>query len=229
MICGRGYVVVIATSVLMWALPSALVAQSSTPPDPAQLIEALKNKGATRGLNPADDQEAQKRRAVIEALQKNEKTRGLSVSEHNSRPATPPLEASAVTIQDVQAVTADRPKSDLEVYFEYDSAAVTTKAEPVLNALGKSLTSDELKGQTFILAGHTDAKGSQDYNQGLSERRALAVKTYLVDRFNIPERQLAVIGYGAKKLKVADKPYADANRRVEVVNMGEVALAPSDQ
>jgi outer membrane protein OmpA-like peptidoglycan-associated protein len=85
------------------------------------------------------------------------------------------------------------------------------------------------EGETFILAGHTDASGSREYNQVLSERRALAVKNYLISRYGVPENQLAVIGYGPDKLKFPDKPYAGQNRRVEVVNMGQVALKPSEQ
>jgi len=193
-------------------------AQSSTPPDPAQLIEALKEKGKTRGMpNVA---EIEKRRSVIEALQRREKTRGLSVEEN---------ESPAVTLQEVQddfeQASVDRPAEDIEIYFDYNSDTITIRAEPSLASLGKSLQSNELKNQSFVLAGYTDAKGSRDYNQELSERRALAVKKFLVDHFSIPEDELAIIGYGEDRLKFPDQPYAGENRRVQVVNMGQVTAS----
>ena len=49
---------------------------------------------------------------------------------------------------------------------------------PQVTELGKALTTEDLKGRTFILSGFTDAKGSETYNQGLSERRADAVKQF---------------------------------------------------
>lgn len=205
------------------ALSCHALAQSSTPPDPTALIDALKEGGKTRGLDLQSSEDAEKRRKLIEALQKREKTRGLSVQDLG--PAPSPI----VTGVEVQEATADRPKSDIEVYFDYNSAVVTAKAEPALNALGKSLSSKELKGQTFLLAGHTDAKGSADYNKELSEQRALAVKRYLVSHFDVPEDELAVIGHGKDKLKLPEQPFAAENRRVEVVNMGQVALKPADQ
>jgi len=203
------------------------VAQSSAPPDAAQLIDALKEKRKTRGLSPSETQaDVEKRRKIIETLQKNEKTRGLSVHEQGEQGAAPNL---ADTEHELDEVTADRPKVDMEVFFDFNSALVTPQAEPSLIALGKSLQSAELKGQTFVLAGHTDATGSHEYNQLLSERRALAVKNYLISRYGVPDNQLAVIGYGPDKLKYPDQPYAAQNRRVEVVNMGQVALKPSGQ
>jgi len=160
---------------------------------------------------------------MIETLQRNERTRGLSVQEQAAQPDLTNTE------HELDEVTADRPKVDMEVFFDFNSALVTPQAEPSLIALGKSLQSAELKGQMFVLAGHTDATGSHEYNQLLSERRALAVKNYLISRYGVPDNQLAVIGYGPDKLKYPDQPYAAQNRRVEVVNMGQVALKPSGQ
>jgi hypothetical protein len=88
-------------------------AQSSAPPDPAQLIEGLKEKSKTRGVLPSEAQrDAEKRRKIIETLQKNERTRGLSVHE---QVAAPDL---ATTEHELDEVTADRPKVDIEVFFD---------------------------------------------------------------------------------------------------------------
>ena len=72
-----------------------------------------------------------------------------------------------------------------------------------------------------MLAGHTDAKGGDDYNQGLSERRAEAVKRYLIERYRIQPDHLVAVGYGEKQLKAPTDPLGAENRRVQIVNMAE--------
>jgi outer membrane protein OmpA-like peptidoglycan-associated protein len=121
----------------------------------------------------------------------------------------------------VAAIAATRPRVDLEINFEYDSAALTPQAEPQLNNLGKALTSSELAGSVFMLGGHTDAKGNDDYNQALSERRAETVKRFLMEKYHLPATSLVSAGYGKQGLKNTTDPYAAANRRVEIVNMAD--------
>ena len=70
-----------------------------------------------------------------------------------------------------------------------------------MQALGKALTSADLKGSTFVVAGHTDAAGSEGYNQDLSERRADSIKRYLTDKYGIAGADLVTVGYGESKLK----------------------------
>ena len=65
----------------------------------------------------------------------------------------------------------DKPKIDLEINFEYNSADISAKSLPSVQALGRALTNNDLKGSTFVVAGHTDAAGGEGYNQDLSERR----------------------------------------------------------
>jgi len=70
--------------------------------------------------------------------------------------------------------------------------------------------------EIFLVEGHTDAVGSEEYNQRLSEKRAEAVKRALTEYFNIPPENLVTIGYGERFLKI---PVADAepeNRRVVI-------------
>jgi outer membrane protein OmpA-like peptidoglycan-associated protein len=90
---------------------------------------------------------------------------------------------------------------------------------PSIHALGRALSNSELKGSTFVVAGHTDAVGGEDYNLDLSERRADAIKRYLVDKFGISGSDLVSVGYGKTKLKDPARPQAEVNRRVQVVNM----------
>src|SRR6516165_1960183 len=68
-----------------------------------------------------------------------------------------------------------KPAIDLhEIYFEYNSAAITAEAEPQLRALGVALGDSRLRGSIISIGGHTDAVGSDAFNQNLSERRAAA-------------------------------------------------------
>ena len=93
---------------------------------------------------------------------------------------------------------------------------------------GKALTDPDLKGSTFVVAGYTDAAGGEAYNQDLSERRADSIKRYLIDKFGIAGSDLVTVGYGKTKLKDPSQPLAEANRRVQVVNMQNKEPRPSD-
>jgi outer membrane protein OmpA-like peptidoglycan-associated protein len=112
----------------------------------------------------------------------------------------------------------DLPTADLEVYFDFNSAAIAPSALPVLKTLGQALADGRLAGGTFIVGGHTDAKGDEDYNQRLSQRRAQSVRDFLVGNFPIDPGKLMAIGYGEEQLKSVEEPLAAVNRRVQVIN-----------
>ncbi|HMI16503.1 MAG TPA: OmpA family protein, partial [Bradyrhizobium sp.] len=102
---------------------------------------------------------------------------------------------------------------------DYNSADISTKSLPSVQALGKALTNPDLKGSTFVVAGHTDAAGGEAYNQDLSERRADSIKRYLTGKYSIAAADLVTVGYGKSKLKDPANPLEEMNRRVQVVNM----------
>jgi outer membrane protein OmpA-like peptidoglycan-associated protein len=115
------------------------------------------------------------------------------------------------------------PTADLEVYFDFNSAAIAPAALAILKTLGEALSDGRLAGGTFIVGGHTDAKCEADYNQSLSQRRAAAVRDFLITNFPIPPAKLMAIGYGEEQLKAAEDPLAGVNRRVQVINWTDVA------
>jgi outer membrane protein OmpA-like peptidoglycan-associated protein len=127
--------------------------------------------------------------------------------------------------EEIATVVKDKPKIDLEINFDYNSAEISARSLPSVQALGKALTNPDLKGSTFVVAGHTDAAGGETYNQDLSERRADAIKKYLVEKYGIASSDLVTVGYGKSKLKDPANPMAEANRRVQVVNMENKATA----
>ena len=170
------------------------------------IINALKSPRVTRGLttSPADAARAADETRFLSAV-RNRPSRSLSTEERDK----------------IASIANSKPKIDLEINFEYNSAVIGSKAMSQVTELGKALTSEDLKGRTFILAGFTDAKGSETYNQGLSERRADAVKKFLSEKNGIDAGNLVTVGYGLKQLKDPANPFAAENRRVQVVNAAD--------
>jgi outer membrane protein OmpA-like peptidoglycan-associated protein len=108
---------------------------------------------------------------------------------------------------------------NLYVNFAYDSAELTSDARITLDRLGYALVNERLKGFTFMIEGHTDAKGSAAYNQTLSERRAQAVRQYLMAQFGVPQDRLQAKGFGKSHLLDPARPEDGVNRRVQVLNL----------
>ena len=111
---------------------------------------------------------------------------------------------------------------DLAVFYEFDSAALTPQAKALLTDLGYALQSPKLANARFLIAGHTDAKGSKPYNQNLSERRAVEARRFLVENFGIRPDRLVVVGFGEDFLADPARPHDAINRRVEVTLLVDV-------
>jgi outer membrane protein OmpA-like peptidoglycan-associated protein len=117
--------------------------------------------------------------------------------------------------------TAEHQQSvNLNVPFDSNSSALTPQASAQLAQLEIALNSASLGKDRFIVAGHTDAKGSAPYNKQLSLRRAEAVKDYLVSK-GIAAGRLDAVGYGSEHLLAPDRPEDPSNRRVEIRDLGE--------
>jgi outer membrane protein OmpA-like peptidoglycan-associated protein len=134
---------------------------------------------------------------------RNRKTRSLSLGER----------------EQIAEIAATKPNIDLDIQFDYNSDKITQTSMPSVQALGQALSNADLKGSTFVVAGHTDAIGGDAYNQELSERRAETIKHYLTDKFGIAGTDLVAVGYGKTKPKDPNAPMDPVNRRVQVVNM----------
>ena len=172
-----------------------------------QILQALApvKKPLTRGLSvgPQADPAAVAAEGAFVQKIRNRATRSLSNGER----------------EEIATIAQSKPNIDLEINFDYNSADISSKSLPSVQALGKALTNPDLKGSTFVVAGYTDAAGGDGYNQDLSERRADSIKRYLTDKFGIAGSDLVTVGYGKTKLKDPSNPLAEVNRRVQVVNM----------
>jgi outer membrane protein OmpA-like peptidoglycan-associated protein len=109
---------------------------------------------------------------------------------------------------------------NLNIPFEHNSSTLRSQAETQLEQLELALNSASLGKDRFVVAGHTDAKGSAQYNKQLSLRRAEAVKRFLVANGMDPKR-LDTVGYGAERLLAPDRPEDPSNRRVEIRDLGQ--------
>jgi len=100
------------------------------------------------------------------------------------------------------------------VHFAFDKAELHPDSRVILDRA--VLAFEGQPGMTVEVAGHTDSVGSEDYNQGLSERRAQEVVRYLVDRGVDPSR-LEARGYGESEPRVSNDTESgrELNRRVE--------------
>jgi outer membrane protein OmpA-like peptidoglycan-associated protein len=120
----------------------------------------------------------------------------------------------------VEGEQAQAPASvNLLVNFDFNSASLTNDGMISLQALGQALADPSLRGARFRIAGHTDAVGSDTYNQKLSESRAHAVLDYLVAHYQVSAANFEVVGYGKTQLYDTADPTAASNRRVQVTRL----------
>ncbi len=108
----------------------------------------------------------------------------------------------------------------MQVWFDYKSYTLTNSAMEELKPLGEALASDQLRGMSFLLEGHTDAIGSTEYNNILSKRRANSVKEYLINNFAFKGKSINVIGKGKSELADPANPASEKNRRVKIIKLG---------
>lgn len=104
-----------------------------------------------------------------------------------------------------------------EVNFSVGESALLPRAERSLDAVGRVL--QQYPSLRLEIAGHTDAMGSADSNQTLSEARATAVREYLVNQFAISPDRLEARGYGETAPVASNNTSVgrELNRRVEFV------------
>lgn len=106
---------------------------------------------------------------------------------------------------------------ELNVEFEFDRAEVRPEYFDEIRRVSDFMDANE--DTVAELAGHTDNIGTEEYNQGLSERRAAAVRQVLVDRFGIAPARITSTGYGESQPVASNATPAgrERNRRVESV------------
>jgi outer membrane protein OmpA-like peptidoglycan-associated protein len=168
-----------------------------------------------------DDSITQKRLASIKDMKKSGVIEADTIRSILSAPLS-----STRGVGEVVSITF----GDGLIPFDFNKSDIREDAKPQLNEIGKALQnilasqkgiSIEYKEVlTFNITGHTDARGTDEYNLILSDKRAEAVKGYLIKHFNIPVEALVSQGYG-KRVPLCEIGNSEAcyamNRRVEIV------------
>lgn len=117
------------------------------------------------------------------------------------------------TIEFVDPASAD--KGVLKsIYFEYDKSNIRPEYQPVLESISQWLVKNS--GSQLLIEGHCDERGTDEYNLALGERRALAVRRYLV-ALGASSDRVHTISYGEEKPAVpgSDESAWSKNRRAE--------------
>ena len=87
-------------------------------------------------------------------------------------------------------------KAGNTIYFAFDSSELSSQAKNVLDSQVKYM--NKHPNQSFVIEGHTDKRGTKEYNLALGERRANSAKAYLVSA-GIADSKLTVVSYGKEK------------------------------
>src|SRR5262249_42605887 len=117
----------------------ALAGENIVPAD--QIVHALQPKPLTRGLSmgPQVDPVIKAKEVGFVQSMRGRSTRSLSMGER----------------QEMAEIAATKPKIDLEIQFDYNSAEIAKSSVAAVQELGKALSNPSLKGSTFMVAGHT--------------------------------------------------------------------------
>lgn len=102
---------------------------------------------------------------------------------------------------------------NVRISFDYDSAVIKADQQPVLDQMCRVMQASDIK--LFRIMGHTDAAGSDAYNERLSFMRAEEVKRRLVSDCGIAPDRLEAMGLGKRFLFDKANPKGAENRRVE--------------
>jgi outer membrane protein OmpA-like peptidoglycan-associated protein len=144
------------------------------------------------------------------------RTRSLRVGPASGGQAGAPV-AGAQAGAAVATTAAPRRDVSLLVTFVTNSAALTTRAQQLLDVVGRALNSEQLAPLKFTVEGHADPRGNPQANRALSQARAESVRKYLISAHGIDGARLFAVGKGDTELLNKERPTAPENRRVTLV------------
>lgn len=138
-----------------------------------------------------------------------------------NEPGPPDEQGCPRVYQDVE-VTSTGIVIHQRIYFEYDRAVIRSRSFPILNTVAQVMR--DFPDITVEIQGHTDSRGSDEYNLRLSGERAEAVRQYLIQQ-GIPANRMTARGYGETRPIDNNRTAAGraANRRVEFVRTDAAA------
>jgi outer membrane protein OmpA-like peptidoglycan-associated protein len=132
-----------------------------------------------------------------------------------------------VTIQEFRRrpdLRRDAPSLDIQaINFAFGSAEIPRSEFRKVREIAEAFSqmAQRRRRTMFLIEGHTDAVGSRESNQVLSERRAASLKRVLVNEFQIPSRMIETVGYGEDFLLIDTQSEEWRNRRVTIRRIDE--------
>jgi OmpA-OmpF porin, OOP family len=207
-------------------VPFGAVAQDLSEEDLLELFLAQRdaykaavegNTGLTRGLKlvTADDVQIS---TEVEATKTTEAAAADPATNTEDTTEVAVAESATETVVKASetATLADMPadlKVDIRIEFAFDSAALDDAQKPKLSRLCNVMKAADI--QLFRIIGHTDASGTDEYNERLSRLRAEEVQRFFVNECGIEASRLEAVGLGERFLLETADPRSDENRRVE--------------
>ena len=108
----------------------------------------------------------------------------------------------------------------MAIQFDFNSARIRPESYRSVGLLADALYHPFLQGYRILIVGHTDGKGSREYNLRLSQQRADAIREALINPFGVAPARVEAVGLGEEQLLNSAKPDAAENRRVQLINIG---------
>ena len=198
--------ILLAAMVLAIGAPAPALAQA-TPPKVLE-DDQVTEKNLVDALAPSADELAGIR------------TRSLRVGPATGQ-ATGSQTAGAAAAAGTASAPLPRRDVSLLVTFVTNSAALTNRAQQLLDVVGRALKSDQLAALKFTVEGHADPRGNPQSNVVLSRARAESVRKYLIAAHGIEGARLFAVGKGDAELLNKANPIAPENRRVTLVTRME--------
>ncbi|MBA3965713.1 MAG: OmpA family protein [Nitrospirales bacterium] len=186
----------VAEPVVPAPLEAPLVAESMVPPSPlatppSQISPQESSKGF--GVPPISFEPETPARATI----RGDAAPPEQLIARVEPEAGKPVQQVAALPEMIEKKTEDLVKSLGDIYFDYDRFSIRKDAISVLLENAQTLASG-LSNNKIVIEGHCDQRGTESYNMVLGERRANAVREYLVD-LGVPSENLQVVSYGKEK------------------------------
>jgi OmpA-OmpF porin, OOP family len=186
---------VAAAGVILWAVVTSVPAQQQI--NAGQMATSLAGVSNT-GLSMTG---AQMRQAVLDNI-------------HNYPGVLPPRPLTFPQLENLAQFI-------VEVDFDFNSAVIRPSSYRTIGAIADALHNPILLGYGFLVIGHTDSVGGRQYNVGLSQRRAEAIRDALIDPFSVNPASIEAVGMGEEQLRDPAPPTSGVNRRVQLVNVGK--------
>jgi OOP family OmpA-OmpF porin len=109
----------------------------------------------------------------------------------------------------------------VEVDFAFNSDVINPSSYRTVGSIADALHNPMLLGYGILIVGHTDSVGGREYNLGLSQRRAEAIRAALIDPFGVNPNTMEAVGVGEEMLRDPAHPTSGVNRRVQLINVGK--------